>query len=362
MCKSPPGSAFCIQELQAEAKESALIDLDFEWQGFRFRDSFTWSLANRNLEVMKAFALHTLEDLLGKDLDSRQAEDIDAFCTKVACEISKQAAAAEYLNCTPVIVGPKNTEGQIEEHIIRIHLDYGDSLVRIKDEFDWDLSSHLDEYLVELINRVDVFAESYVVEQELPYAYKPVISKLIKQQIQRKQCELFVRMRESIAKSSLLDKDSSKSSSRPLDPVPDTVTDWNPQNFLFNGSLEDVLGPMGQFKYASMEDVKDNVPGYLKAKPRARILEHLKEAAHNAAEEKASDKTATEAMNELESNKSECSEGRASGLVIVVNKETMEVEVVGKDGKIENNLKLSLIHICRCRRYAVCRSRWSPYH
>eukprot|EP00826_Nyctotherus_ovalis_P030186 TRINITY_DN2400_c0_g2_i1.p1 TRINITY_DN2400_c0_g2~~TRINITY_DN2400_c0_g2_i1.p1 ORF type:complete len:306 (+),score=49.05 TRINITY_DN2400_c0_g2_i1:1179-2096(+) len=25
-------------------------------------------------------------------------------------------------------------------------------------------------------------------------------------------------------------------------------------------------------------------------------------------------------------------------------------------------LYLSLIHICRCRRYAVCRSRWSPYH
>eukprot|EP00826_Nyctotherus_ovalis_P024922 TRINITY_DN19235_c0_g1_i1.p1 TRINITY_DN19235_c0_g1~~TRINITY_DN19235_c0_g1_i1.p1 ORF type:complete len:150 (+),score=9.57 TRINITY_DN19235_c0_g1_i1:83-532(+) len=25
-------------------------------------------------------------------------------------------------------------------------------------------------------------------------------------------------------------------------------------------------------------------------------------------------------------------------------------------------LCLSLIHICRCRRYAVCRSRWSPYH
>eukprot|EP00826_Nyctotherus_ovalis_P051010 TRINITY_DN6333_c0_g1_i6.p1 TRINITY_DN6333_c0_g1~~TRINITY_DN6333_c0_g1_i6.p1 ORF type:complete len:145 (-),score=9.68 TRINITY_DN6333_c0_g1_i6:22-456(-) len=26
------------------------------------------------------------------------------------------------------------------------------------------------------------------------------------------------------------------------------------------------------------------------------------------------------------------------------------------------SLDLSLIHICRCRRYAVCRSRWSPYH
>ena len=23
---------------------------------------------------------------------------------------------------------------------------------------------------------------------------------------------------------------------------------------------------------------------------------------------------------------------------------------------------LSLIHICRCRRYYLCRSRWSPYH
>eukprot|EP00826_Nyctotherus_ovalis_P006297 TRINITY_DN11477_c0_g1_i1.p5 TRINITY_DN11477_c0_g1~~TRINITY_DN11477_c0_g1_i1.p5 ORF type:complete len:118 (-),score=18.90 TRINITY_DN11477_c0_g1_i1:14-367(-) len=28
----------------------------------------------------------------------------------------------------------------------------------------------------------------------------------------------------------------------------------------------------------------------------------------------------------------------------------------------DNALHLSLIHICRCRRYAVCRSRWSPYH
>ena len=28
----------------------------------------------------------------------------------------------------------------------------------------------------------------------------------------------------------------------------------------------------------------------------------------------------------------------------------------------ESVMDLSLIHICRCRRYAVCRSRWSPYH
>eukprot|EP00826_Nyctotherus_ovalis_P032894 TRINITY_DN2650_c0_g1_i15.p1 TRINITY_DN2650_c0_g1~~TRINITY_DN2650_c0_g1_i15.p1 ORF type:complete len:213 (-),score=51.23 TRINITY_DN2650_c0_g1_i15:27-665(-) len=35
----------------------------------------------------------------------------------------------------------------------------------------------------------------------------------------------------------------------------------------------------------------------------------------------------------------------------------------GKDGKIlPKIIYLSLIHICRCRRYAVCRSRWSPYH
>eukprot|EP00826_Nyctotherus_ovalis_P022112 TRINITY_DN17241_c0_g1_i2.p1 TRINITY_DN17241_c0_g1~~TRINITY_DN17241_c0_g1_i2.p1 ORF type:complete len:197 (+),score=27.64 TRINITY_DN17241_c0_g1_i2:150-740(+) len=29
---------------------------------------------------------------------------------------------------------------------------------------------------------------------------------------------------------------------------------------------------------------------------------------------------------------------------------------------LEYIYNLSLIHICRCRRYAVCRSRWSPYH
>eukprot|EP00826_Nyctotherus_ovalis_P006198 TRINITY_DN11443_c0_g1_i21.p1 TRINITY_DN11443_c0_g1~~TRINITY_DN11443_c0_g1_i21.p1 ORF type:complete len:361 (-),score=105.28 TRINITY_DN11443_c0_g1_i21:16-1098(-) len=36
-----------------------------------------------------------------------------------------------------------------------------------------------------------------------------------------------------------------------------------------------------------------------------------------------------------------------------------------KRGEVNQKLKnydLSLIHICRCRRYAVCRSRWSPYH
>eukprot|EP00826_Nyctotherus_ovalis_P033469 TRINITY_DN27135_c0_g1_i1.p1 TRINITY_DN27135_c0_g1~~TRINITY_DN27135_c0_g1_i1.p1 ORF type:complete len:119 (+),score=5.29 TRINITY_DN27135_c0_g1_i1:61-417(+) len=34
-----------------------------------------------------------------------------------------------------------------------------------------------------------------------------------------------------------------------------------------------------------------------------------------------------------------------------------------KEGiKVWTQFYLSLIHICRCRRYAVCRSRWSPYH
>eukprot|EP00826_Nyctotherus_ovalis_P033396 TRINITY_DN27044_c0_g1_i1.p1 TRINITY_DN27044_c0_g1~~TRINITY_DN27044_c0_g1_i1.p1 ORF type:complete len:100 (+),score=7.64 TRINITY_DN27044_c0_g1_i1:65-364(+) len=29
---------------------------------------------------------------------------------------------------------------------------------------------------------------------------------------------------------------------------------------------------------------------------------------------------------------------------------------------LESPMYLSLIHICRCRRYAVCRTRWSPNH
>eukprot|EP00826_Nyctotherus_ovalis_P061031 TRINITY_DN8641_c0_g1_i3.p1 TRINITY_DN8641_c0_g1~~TRINITY_DN8641_c0_g1_i3.p1 ORF type:complete len:631 (+),score=82.16 TRINITY_DN8641_c0_g1_i3:211-2103(+) len=38
---------------------------------------------------------------------------------------------------------------------------------------------------------------------------------------------------------------------------------------------------------------------------------------------------------------------------------TVKKEMATSIGDI---VHLSLIHICRCRRYAVCRSRWSPYH
>eukprot|EP00826_Nyctotherus_ovalis_P025188 TRINITY_DN19497_c0_g1_i2.p1 TRINITY_DN19497_c0_g1~~TRINITY_DN19497_c0_g1_i2.p1 ORF type:complete len:273 (-),score=52.47 TRINITY_DN19497_c0_g1_i2:9-782(-) len=39
------------------------------------------------------------------------------------------------------------------------------------------------------------------------------------------------------------------------------------------------------------------------------------------------------------------------------------IEIIPVDEKTGDiTMRLSLIHICRCRRYAVCRSRWSPYH
>eukprot|EP00826_Nyctotherus_ovalis_P053268 TRINITY_DN6896_c0_g1_i26.p1 TRINITY_DN6896_c0_g1~~TRINITY_DN6896_c0_g1_i26.p1 ORF type:complete len:746 (-),score=105.30 TRINITY_DN6896_c0_g1_i26:17-2254(-) len=46
----------------------------------------------------------------------------------------------------------------------------------------------------------------------------------------------------------------------------------------------------------------------------------------------------------------------------VLNKflEKNELEMIIRSREIAPDL--SLIHICRCRRYAVCRSRWSPYH
>eukprot|EP00826_Nyctotherus_ovalis_P037054 TRINITY_DN3352_c0_g1_i10.p1 TRINITY_DN3352_c0_g1~~TRINITY_DN3352_c0_g1_i10.p1 ORF type:complete len:216 (-),score=60.30 TRINITY_DN3352_c0_g1_i10:21-668(-) len=40
----------------------------------------------------------------------------------------------------------------------------------------------------------------------------------------------------------------------------------------------------------------------------------------------------------------------------------MLANVLVKEKIALSNISLSLIHICRCRRYAVCRSRWSPYH
>eukprot|EP00826_Nyctotherus_ovalis_P054579 TRINITY_DN7158_c0_g1_i27.p1 TRINITY_DN7158_c0_g1~~TRINITY_DN7158_c0_g1_i27.p1 ORF type:complete len:131 (-),score=27.67 TRINITY_DN7158_c0_g1_i27:16-408(-) len=42
--------------------------------------------------------------------------------------------------------------------------------------------------------------------------------------------------------------------------------------------------------------------------------------------------------------------------------EEFKSKIVEKLNNDETNYELSLIHICRCRRYAVCRSRWSPYH
>lgn len=150
MCKSPPGIPFHNQSFSPDSKGLVLVNLDFDWQGFHFHDSFTWPLANKDPEEMKAFALRMLEDLLGKDLNNRQPEDIEYFCVKVACEISKEIETAEYFNRNPGITGTKNMEDVQDEHIIRIHLDYKDSFVRIKDEFDWDLSNHLNEYLVRI--------------------------------------------------------------------------------------------------------------------------------------------------------------------------------------------------------------------
>eukprot|EP00826_Nyctotherus_ovalis_P059326 TRINITY_DN8241_c0_g1_i1.p1 TRINITY_DN8241_c0_g1~~TRINITY_DN8241_c0_g1_i1.p1 ORF type:complete len:414 (-),score=137.99 TRINITY_DN8241_c0_g1_i1:17-1258(-) len=47
-------------------------------------------------------------------------------------------------------------------------------------------------------------------------------------------------------------------------------------------------------------------------------------------------------------------------LMVTPVTETLNVYVMHQAAGRE--LRLSLIHICRCRRYAVCRSRWSPYH
>jgi hypothetical protein len=148
MCKTPPGIPFNEQKFVMGDKELVLVNLDFEWQGFHIRDSFTWPSFIKDPEEMKAFAMKTLDDLLGKDLNNRQPEDIEWFCVKVACEISKEIKVAEYFKNNPGIAGTKDNTKISHEHIIRLHLDYKDSFVRIKDEFDWDLSNHLNQYLL----------------------------------------------------------------------------------------------------------------------------------------------------------------------------------------------------------------------
>eukprot|EP00826_Nyctotherus_ovalis_P053041 TRINITY_DN6828_c0_g1_i1.p1 TRINITY_DN6828_c0_g1~~TRINITY_DN6828_c0_g1_i1.p1 ORF type:complete len:131 (+),score=23.66 TRINITY_DN6828_c0_g1_i1:67-459(+) len=51
------------------------------------------------------------------------------------------------------------------------------------------------------------------------------------------------------------------------------------------------------------------------------------------------------------------------GVILVLMKSTdYEKELFYDNPLMFTEIALSLIHICRCRRYAVCRSRWSPYH
>ena len=42
----------------------------------------------------------------------------------------------------------------------------------------------------------------------------------------------------------------------------------------------------------------------------------------------------------------------------ILDRESLQSAMADRDMVIH----LSLIHICRCRRYSLCRSRWSPYH
>eukprot|EP00826_Nyctotherus_ovalis_P014113 TRINITY_DN13899_c0_g2_i3.p1 TRINITY_DN13899_c0_g2~~TRINITY_DN13899_c0_g2_i3.p1 ORF type:complete len:277 (+),score=69.53 TRINITY_DN13899_c0_g2_i3:67-897(+) len=79
------------------------------------------------------------------------------------------------------------------------------------------------------------------------------------------------------------------------------------------------------------------------------------------------DKNHTELLDELEVYKL----GTESEYGNFIKSMTSALEEMKANGSKEKKKKefiatqpmyLSLIHICRCRRYAVCRSRWSPYH
>eukprot|EP00826_Nyctotherus_ovalis_P014046 TRINITY_DN13879_c0_g1_i1.p2 TRINITY_DN13879_c0_g1~~TRINITY_DN13879_c0_g1_i1.p2 ORF type:complete len:102 (-),score=31.86 TRINITY_DN13879_c0_g1_i1:9-314(-) len=43
-------------------------------------------------------------------------------------------------------------------------------------------------------------------------------------------------------------------------------------------------------------------------------------------------------------------------------KQKFKTEAIRNKNSLASLKKLSLIHICRCRRIERCRSRWSPYH
>ena len=121
--------------------------------------------------------------------------------------------------------------------------------------------------------------------------------------------------------------------------IPEVFDEWKPSECMFTESLEERLGPLGQFKHASFKDTKEKAPDFLKTNPKPRIVETIKNVAKEAArylsEERNSEKsTLIENANEFEHTKDE-TEFKPTGITILINKSTMKTEIVKKDLKAE---------------------------
>ncbi len=152
---SPPGGsktlAFSAQSPSAAAAERfTVVSLDFEWKGHHIRDQFTWSCVRKDPTEMREFAHHTIEDLFGHHkMAQYHPKDVGDLTNRIAYEISKQVTAAEFFESLAATTA--SGHGLRGEHVVHIRLNYKDSWVRFKDEFDWDLANPANSYTFDFL-------------------------------------------------------------------------------------------------------------------------------------------------------------------------------------------------------------------
>eukprot|EP00826_Nyctotherus_ovalis_P037544 TRINITY_DN3430_c0_g1_i1.p1 TRINITY_DN3430_c0_g1~~TRINITY_DN3430_c0_g1_i1.p1 ORF type:complete len:289 (-),score=94.12 TRINITY_DN3430_c0_g1_i1:16-882(-) len=97
-------------------------------------------------------------------------------------------------------------------------------------------------------------------------------------------------------------------------------------------------------------------------KKEAAKKDEYEEAVERAKKNKKGMHSAKKDKKDKEDNKEEVKSNPEGEIRAIEGKERIEIDkFTDSQFFYVSHIDLSLIHICRCRRYAVCRSRWSPY-
>ncbi len=326
------------------------MPLSFKWKGHKIADEFAWDGRVKDVIQMKAFALSLLADLLGPKFDAYTEADVEG---KLADDRWDRILLAGRIRDSEVCSGQRVLRGDplrhlrgrgqryyyaahdlgyglAGEYVVRIHLDYTDRFIQLRDEFDWDLACPLNLYPSYVSSgSPEQFARNYVAEHSLPFVYQSVIARLIRVQLTAEKCRIYSDIQKSTASSQMAAGPEFYSLPTLERLLPNTEEHWDVP--MFSGPLADQLGPLGPFKYAGEhDDDPKHVPDYLRNRSRSkvfRIIEDLRTHQHLTEEKEEEASAKQEVQPETVAEEPKKFFGK-TGLSIVYNKRTHKAEVM----------------------------------